>query len=146
MVTMRTPGTPHARAGVLYVNQEEQTVLLGYRENNGRIYYTVPGGEIEPGEDAVTAAAREFTEETNLVAEGLTLLATFANPQNPLLTEHVYTCSKAYGNFDPSGDPDRALPTPNGQVWDIRWVSFDTLPDLPLLPDAAKQALLAHLK
>jgi predicted NUDIX family NTP pyrophosphohydrolase len=32
--------------------------------------WTIPKGLIEPGDDLVSAARREFTEETNLVAEG----------------------------------------------------------------------------
>jgi predicted NUDIX family NTP pyrophosphohydrolase len=32
--------------------------------------WTIPKGLIEPGEDLVAAARREFTEETNLTAEG----------------------------------------------------------------------------
>lgn len=37
----------------------------------------VPGGTIEPGEDILTAAQREFAEETGLIDRGpLTLLAT----------------------------------------------------------------------
>ncbi|HMG77667.1 MAG TPA: NUDIX domain-containing protein [Xanthobacteraceae bacterium] len=32
--------------------------------------WTIPKGLVEPGEDLVAAARREFTEETNLTAEG----------------------------------------------------------------------------
>jgi predicted NUDIX family NTP pyrophosphohydrolase len=32
--------------------------------------WTIPKGLVEPGDDLVAAARREFTEETNLVAEG----------------------------------------------------------------------------
>jgi predicted NUDIX family NTP pyrophosphohydrolase len=32
--------------------------------------WTIPKGLVEPGDDLITAARREFTEETNLVAEG----------------------------------------------------------------------------
>ena len=32
--------------------------------------WTIPKGLVEPGDDLVTAARREFTEETNLVARG----------------------------------------------------------------------------
>jgi predicted NUDIX family NTP pyrophosphohydrolase len=32
--------------------------------------WTIPKGLVEPGEDIVAAARREFTEETNLTAEG----------------------------------------------------------------------------
>ena len=32
--------------------------------------WTIPKGLVEPGDDLVTAARREFTEETNLVAAG----------------------------------------------------------------------------
>jgi predicted NUDIX family NTP pyrophosphohydrolase len=32
--------------------------------------WTIPKGLVEPGDDLVTAARREFTEETNLIADG----------------------------------------------------------------------------
>jgi predicted NUDIX family NTP pyrophosphohydrolase len=32
--------------------------------------WTIPKGLVEPGDDLITAARREFTEETSLVAEG----------------------------------------------------------------------------
>jgi predicted NUDIX family NTP pyrophosphohydrolase len=32
--------------------------------------WTIPKGLVEPGDDLITAARREFTEETNLVAKG----------------------------------------------------------------------------
>lgn len=33
-------------------------------------FWTIPKGLVEPGEDLIAAARREFTEETNLTAEG----------------------------------------------------------------------------
>src|SRR5215469_2441029 len=35
--------------------------------------WTIPKGLVEPGDDLLSAARREFTEETNLVAEGAML-------------------------------------------------------------------------
>ncbi len=142
---MRTPGTPHARAGIVLLNLTDQACLLGYRENNGRTYYTVPGGEIELNESPEQTARREFTEETSLTAEKITLLATFANPQDPSLTEHLFITTAATGDFNPANDPDRALDKPDGQVWDIRWVPFARLAEIPLLPNTAKQALQSYL-
>src|SRR5579871_3073800 len=64
-------------AGVLLFRQGAQglEVLLGHpggpfwaKKDDGA--WTIPKGLVEPGDDLLSAARREFTEETNLVAEG----------------------------------------------------------------------------
>jgi predicted NUDIX family NTP pyrophosphohydrolase len=44
--------------------------------------WTIPKGLVEPGEDLVAAARREFTEETNLTAEGELLALTPVNQKS----------------------------------------------------------------
>ncbi len=40
-----------------------------YRHGTGEICIEIPGGIVDPGEDALTAAMREFREETGYEAE-----------------------------------------------------------------------------
>jgi len=70
---------PQARqisAGILaFRRRPELEVLLAHpggpfwaKKDGGA--WTIPKGLVEPGDDLVAAAGREFTEETNLVAQG----------------------------------------------------------------------------
>ena len=66
-------------AGILaYRRRKELEVLLAHpggpfwaKKDAG--VWTIPKGLIEPGNDAIGAARREFKEETNLVAAGETI-------------------------------------------------------------------------
>jgi len=63
-------------AGILaFRRRPELEVLLAHpggpfwaKKDGGA--WTIPKGLVEPGDDLVAAAGREFTEETNLVAQG----------------------------------------------------------------------------
>jgi predicted NUDIX family NTP pyrophosphohydrolase len=52
--------------------------------------WTIPKGLVEPGEDLVAAARREFNEETNLTAEGELLALTPVNQKSGKLV-HAFT-------------------------------------------------------
>ncbi len=63
------------RAWQLFRRVNELEVLLGhpggpYWVNKDDGAWTIPKGLVEPGDDLVATARREFTEETNLVAQG----------------------------------------------------------------------------
>lgn len=68
--------TPQTSAGLLvFRRRNDVEVLLGHpggpfwaRKDAGA--WSLPKGLVEPGEDRIAAARREFTEETGLVAEG----------------------------------------------------------------------------
>jgi predicted NUDIX family NTP pyrophosphohydrolase len=64
-------------AGLLaYRRKTELEVLLAHPggpfwANKDDGVWTIPKGLVEPGDDLIAAARREFTEETHLIAEGL---------------------------------------------------------------------------
>ncbi len=58
-------------AGGLVVDSAEQpsrAVLIGKRDRNGRLLWSLPKGHVESGETAEQAAAREIEEETGIRA------------------------------------------------------------------------------
>lgn len=56
------------------ITDEEGRILLLHRNTPERVQWEVPGGGIEPGEDAVRAAVREVHEELDLVVEPVRVL------------------------------------------------------------------------
>lgn len=67
------------RAGILIVDQKDNTIALMYRKKHGCEYYVVPGGGVEDGESIIDAALREIKEELNvtLTSDVLTDFASF---------------------------------------------------------------------
>lgn len=50
---------------IIALTRDDQVVLLRqYRPGTGTVCLEIPGGMVDPGEDAATAAARELEEET----------------------------------------------------------------------------------
>src|SRR4029077_8649826 len=70
------PRETQISAGILaFRRRPELEVLLGHpggpfwaKKDDGA--WTIPKGLVEPGDDLIAAARREFTEETNLTANG----------------------------------------------------------------------------
>jgi ADP-ribose pyrophosphatase len=56
----------------------ELLVVRQFRPAVERVTLELPGGLVDPGEDAATAAARELLEETGFVAERMDLLGVLA--------------------------------------------------------------------
>jgi 8-oxo-dGTP pyrophosphatase MutT (NUDIX family) len=68
-MTVAKPSTGAVFQGVSIALSREGKLLLVQRGRGGyRGLWSLPGGHIEPGEDAADAAARELTEETGIVA------------------------------------------------------------------------------
>src|SRR3984957_8223361 len=57
--------------------------------------WTIPKGLVEPGEDLVAAARREFNEETNLTAEGELLALTPVNQKSGKLV-HAFAVEAGF--------------------------------------------------
>jgi len=83
---------------VVFRRINELEVLLGhpggpYWANKDDGAWTIPKGLIEPGDDLVATARREFTEETNLVADfatGADLIALAPVKQKSGKTVHAF--------------------------------------------------------
>jgi 8-oxo-dGTP pyrophosphatase MutT (NUDIX family) len=61
-----------------------------FRHGSGEVTVEFPGGIVDPGEDAATAAMRELTEETGFSAESVTLIGQ-VNPNPAQMNNTVHT-------------------------------------------------------
>ena len=98
-------------------------ILMVRHVHDGKNYWTLPGGGIEPGESAAQAAEREVKEETGLDTRVVRLL--WERPWNPdgsqercLLVDPVDTNQEASAGADPE---EAHLPADSRMLKEARW-------------------------
>jgi 8-oxo-dGTP diphosphatase len=123
-----------------YMNQRayiavirDDYILMVRHVHDGRDYWTLPGGRIEPGETEEGAAAREVLEETGICVHGLSRLFE-ADGQ----VCFVGTCPK---DAVPKVGEDPELPAGAQWIRDVRWLRIE---DKRLDLQVAK--VLAHIE
>ncbi len=67
-----------------------------YREKQGKIYYTFPGGGMEENESEQDCVKRELFEEFGIIVEPIKKLYTF---NSKIQIEHFYLCNWVSGEF-----------------------------------------------
>jgi ADP-ribose pyrophosphatase YjhB (NUDIX family) len=85
-------------------------------------YWTLPGGRLEPGEDAATAARREIAEELGLTVHALRPVIRFEEPGAGDL--QVFATEAFEGGIVPQQE----------EIADWRWVAPHLLGALPVTP------------
>lgn len=63
-----------------FVQDRLQRILLIRRTDNG--YYSIPGGQLEPGESVSDCARREVYEETGIHIDIVNLIGIYSNPRH----------------------------------------------------------------
>ncbi len=106
----------------------EDRILMVLHRTDGCEYWTLPGGEIEPGETPEQAVIREFEEETGLAVS----VHTPAFDED-MVSGHICRCfflhetdptKNAALGFDPE---DRHLSKQDKMLQDIRWFSLSEM-------------------
>src|SRR3954471_22209723 len=122
------PATRGACAGAVVRDADGRVLLVRRANEPGAGLWSVPGGRLEAGEDARTAAAREVVEETGLVvAIGAELLTVEIGDYD--VTD--FAASVVGGELRAGDDAAQ-----------VRWCSAAELATLPLTP-SMREALPA---
>lgn len=91
------------RVVICLITNEEDKVLMGKRNDNGRM--TVPAGHCDKGECPFIAAARELKEEAGLDAKSIKMVKCGINDDGIML--YLFEVAiDAKQKVDCSGDPD----------------------------------------
>jgi len=125
------------RAIVVRDNQ----LLVMHRNNQGKAYYNIIGGGIEPGESHEEALLREVDEETSIKIR---------NPR-PVFTQmagahglhHVYVCE--YVSGEPHLRPDSreaALHAQGKNLYQPLWLDVKAFASVPFVSESLRQAIL----
>lgn len=114
--------------GILIEN--DQLLMVKHQMGNGRILWSVPGGGMQFGTNAIENLEREFLEETNLnVKVGNYLFVhEYLNP--PLhAMEHFFEVKRINGDVKLGKDPE--LSGANQILLEISWKSASEIQRIP---------------
>lgn len=99
-------GAMHESGMVLAVNDEgKYLVQKEYSYPPDEILYQLPGGAVEPGEDPMVGAAREFAEESGLAGDLAPLGWFYNNPRRSSQRMHVFLATNLR-SVDRNPDPE----------------------------------------
>ena len=130
------------KKAVRAIVMKDNALLVIKRNKFGRIYYTLPGGGVDMGENTEQALIREMKEETCLDL-GENRLVFIEQSGEPYGTQYVYLV--AYAGGEPALDPgsDEAGISALGQnLYEPMWLEVSELPKVEFVTPRLRQAVL----
>lgn len=120
-MTNKFAGRTTARA-VIYRDDKLLIMERWHTDKSGTNYhyYSIPGGQIESGEDGPTAVAREILEEMGVVVKPLWLISDY--PQEDGCHHHYYWCEYVSGEPQLQNDSEEADHDAAINRFEPRWV------------------------
>lgn len=120
----------------------EDKIMSMYRENNNRIYYTIPGGGLENNETEQECVIRELREEFGVVIKPIKKVYRYESTKS---IEYFYLCDWVSGEFGTGTGEEFDKNNPHG-VYKTVLISIKDIPTLPLMPPEIATQLYADYK
>lgn len=127
-------------AGGLIFDKDGRVAIIARHSRSGHLEWCLPKGHIEKGETPEQTAVREVHEETGILGEVITSIATIdywftGTAQRVHKLVHHYALRMIGGELTVEGDPDH-------EAEDAIWVDFDDLNDVLSYPNERRIAWL----
>ncbi|WP_191997336.1 MULTISPECIES: NUDIX hydrolase [Bifidobacterium] len=127
-------------AGGLIFDEQGRVAIIARHSRSGHLEWCLPKGHIEKGETPEQTAVREVHEETGILGEVITSIATIdywftGTAQRVHKLVHHYALRMIGGELTVEGDPDH-------EAEDAIWVRFDDLNDVLSYPNERRIAWL----
>ena len=125
------------RQRVTLIFQQNDRILVMFRNRFGQIYYIIPGGGVEPSESLTEAAYREAYEETSLnITLGIKI------SEQPMYGQQTHTfLVTAFSGKMAVGGPEGTRQAPDN-IYQLIWVPLNDLPEPLYFLDEAVLAML----
>lgn len=127
-------------AGGLVFDERGRVAIIARHSRSGHLEWCLPKGHIEKGETPEQTAVREVHEETGILGEVITSIATIdywftGTSQRVHKLVHHYALHMIGGELSVEGDPDH-------EAEDAMWVDFDKLGNVLSYPNERRIAWL----
>ena len=123
-----------ARARAIIIHEGKMVSM--YRERQGRVFYTFPGGGIKGTETEEECVKREVFEEFGLIVKPTKKVYTYENKNS---IEHFYIADWLSGEFG-SGEGEEFEENRNNGVYIPKLIEISDIPNIPLMPPEVASA------
>ena len=114
----------------------DDKIVTMYRERDGRIYYTFPGGGIEENETELECVKREVFEEFGMVVEPIKKVYSY---ENEISVEYFYVAKHVSGEFG-TGEGEEFESDRSRGVYIPKLLAIKDIPNTPLMPPEIAEA------
>lgn len=119
--------TPKIGVGGIVFNRRGEVLLIRRNKPPASGLWSVPGGQLEPGESVIEACSREFEEETGLTVKPQELVAVVERR----VEQYHYVVMDFWAHLV---DGEATPPVARSDVSDARWIALTKLDDYSLVP------------
>ena len=118
------------RSRVRAIIIHDDKIISMYREREGKVFYTFPGGGMEENETEEDCIKREVFEEFGIVVEPIKKVYIC---ENQISIGHYYLCEWVGGEFG-TGQGEEFDKNNNNGVYKPTMINISDIPNLPLKP------------